>query len=91
MVSHVVHACRWGLGKEQASRVRAFAHAWCDWAHARGHVRTIREETYLSIAEDFVREFLASDDAAESAAESARSSNSASGTLDTPRGTKHPC
>lgn len=46
-----------------------------------GHMRTIREETYLAVAEDFVRKFLECGGAAEAPAESALSSSLASGAL----------
>lgn len=61
--------------------MRAFACAWCDWAYMHGHVRRIREETYLSVAEEFVCKFLT----AGGAAEAAISSNSTLDALGTPR------
>jgi hypothetical protein len=67
--------CRWGLGKHQAARVCAFADAWSEWAQKHGFARNLREDTYLTIAEEFVRKFLAD------GAESAESLITASGSL----------
>lgn len=73
------------MAPEEAARVRLFAHEWAEWVYSKGNAKSMKGETYLTQAEEFVREFLTKQ-SGPGAARDAPASFAAVGPLDTPRG-----